>query len=36
MTFDDVHTFQIEGISIVRIKLFDGMIKEPMDVRYVA
>jgi len=29
------YTCQIEGICIVHIKLFDGMIRELKDVRYV-
>jgi len=33
-TFDNGHTFQIERVSTVRIKLFDRMIKELKDVRY--
>jgi len=33
--FVDGHTCQIEGLGTVRIKLFDGMIKELKDVRYV-
>ena len=35
LTFDEGHTYQIEGICIVHIKLFDGMIRELKDVRYV-
>jgi len=35
VTFDDGHTSHIERIGIVRIKLFDGMIRELNDVRYV-
>jgi len=35
VTFDDIHTCQIEESSIVRIKLFDGMIRKLKDVRYV-
>ena len=35
MSFSDGHTCQIEGISTVRIKLSDGMVKELKDVRYV-
>ena len=32
--FDDGHTCQIEGIDIVRIKLFSWIIRELKDVRY--
>ena len=35
MTFGDRHTCQIEGICIVRINLFDEMIRKLNDVRYV-
>ena len=35
MTFGDGHACQIEGIDMVHIKLFDGMISELKDVRYV-
>jgi len=35
VSFDNRHTCQIEGICIVRIKLFDGMIREMKDVRSV-
>ena len=35
LTFGEGHTFHIEGISIVRIKLFDRMIRELKDIRYV-
>ena len=35
MTFADGHTCQIEGIYTVRIKLFDRMISELKDVRYI-
>ena len=35
MSFVNVHTYQIEGIDTVRIKLFDGMIRKLKDVRYV-
>jgi len=35
LTFDKGHTYQIEGISTVRIKLFDGMIGELKDVKYI-
>ena len=34
MSFGDDHTCHIEGISIVRIKLFDGMVGELKDVRH--
>jgi len=32
--FDDGHTYHIEGISTVFIKLLNGMIRELKDVRY--
>ena len=35
MLFDNGHTCQIQGTCTVRIKLFDGMIGELKDVRYV-
>jgi len=35
VTFGDGHTCQIEGTGIVRIKLFNGMIRELKDVRYI-
>ena len=35
MTFSEGHTCQIEGIGTVCIKLFDDMIRELKDVRYV-
>jgi len=35
VSFGDGHTYQIEGICTVRMKLFDGMIRELKDVRYV-
>ena len=35
MTFGYEHTCHIEGIGTVCIKLFDGMIRELKDVRYV-
>ena len=35
LTISKVHTSQIEGISTVHIKLFDGMIRELKDVMYV-
>ena len=35
MSFGNRHTYQIEGISTVHIKLFDGMIRKLKDVRYV-
>jgi len=35
VSLGDGHTCQIEGIYIVCIKLFDGMIRELNDVRYV-
>ena len=34
--FDDGHTCQIKGIGTVHIKLFDGMIRELKDVRYIS
>ena len=36
LTFDDGHTYQIEGICIVHIKLSDGTVRELKDVRYVS
>jgi len=33
--FADGYTCQIEGMCIIRIKLFDEMIRELKDVRYV-
>jgi len=35
VSFGNGHTCQIEGIGTVRIKLFDEMIRELKDVRYV-
>ena len=35
MSFGNRHTCQIEEISTIRIKLFDGMIREMKDVSYV-
>jgi len=35
VSFSNGHTCQIEGIGTLRIKLFDGMIRELKDVRYV-
>ena len=35
VSFEDEHTCQIERTDTVRIKLFDGMIRELKDVRYV-
>jgi len=35
LTFSEGHTCQIEGIGTVRIKLFDGIIRELKDVRYI-
>ena len=35
MSFDSRHTCQIKGISTIRIKLFDGMIRELKDVRFI-
>ena len=35
MSLINGHTCQIERISTVHIKLFDGMIREQKDVRYV-
>ena len=35
LSFGDEHTCQIEWIGAVHIKLFDGMIMELKDMRYV-
>ena len=35
MTFGDIHTCHIERIGTRHIKLFDGMIRELKDLRYV-
>ena len=35
MSFGNGHTCQIEEIGTIRIKLFDGMIRELKDVRYI-
>jgi len=35
VSFGNGHTCHIEEIGIVRIKLFDGMIREMKDVRYI-
>jgi len=35
VSFSNEHTYQIEGISTIRIKLFDEMIRKLKDVRYV-
>ena len=36
VSLGDGHTCQIEGICTVRIKLFDGMVRELKEVRYVS
>ena len=35
MSFDNRHTYQIEVIGTVHIKLFDEMIRELKDIRHV-
>ena len=35
MSFENGHPCQIEEIGTIRIKLFDGIIRELKDVRYV-
>ena len=35
MSFGDGHTYQFEGIGTVQIKLFNGLVRELKDVRYV-
>ena len=35
MSIGNDHTCRMEGISTVRIKMFDGMVRELKDVRYV-
>jgi len=34
--FNDGHSCQIEGMGTVRIKLFDGMVRELKDMRYIS
>ena len=36
VSFGNIHTCQIERIGTVHIKLFDGIIRELKDVRYVS
>ena len=36
VSFSDGHTCHMEGISIVRIKLSDGIVREMKHVRYVS
>jgi len=35
VSFEDGHTCHIKGIITVHIKMFDGMVRELQDVRYV-